>query len=446
MLKVAKFGGSSLADSQQFAQVRRIVQSDPDRMCVVVSAAGKRSKGDSKITDLLYLTQAHRKYGVSYDDIFSLIEQRCYDIRTELGLSFDLESEFSRLRAELKGDIDVDYLVSRGEFITAHLMSEYLGYSFVDAADCIFFNYDGKINYEKTYQAIADAALKTPRFVLPGFYGALPNGRIHTMPRGGSDITGSIAANALDADIYENWTDVSGILMADPKVVSNPKPIPFITYDELRELSYMGASVLQEESILPVKEKNIPLNIRNTNRPEDKGTMILESIDDDSGNQHLLTGIAGRKNFTVLTIYQKHISTDTRIIRKTLEMLQACNVEVQHITLGVDSFNVVVPTSEAGDKIYDIISEIKTELNPDGIKMDDNIALIASVGRRMVSVPGSSARLFGALGANKINIRMIAQGSEEISIIVGVDNKDFERTIRTLYDGFMDGEADYEKA
>ncbi len=437
MLKVAKFGGSSLAGAEQFRKVKEIIQSDPGRMFVVVSAAGKRSSKDSKITDLLYLTYAHINYGVSHEDIFSMIEDRYYAIRDELGLTFDLESEFAKLRAELNRDISVDYLVSRGEYLTARLMSEYLGYSFVDASECVFFSYDGQIDFERTYAAIAERALRAPRFVMPGFYGALPNGRIRVMSRGGSDITGAIVANALDADIYENWTDVSGILMADPKVVSNPKPIEFITYQELRELSYMGASVLHEESILPVKEKNIPLNIRNTNRPQDAGTMILDSIDDATASSGLITGIAGRRSFTVLTIYKKHISTDTRIIRRTLEMLEMYKVEVEHITLGVDSFNVVLPTAQINDRIYDIIADIKRELKPDRIKMDDNIALIASVGRRMVSVPGSSAKLFGALGENNINIRMIAQGSEEISIIVGVDNKDFERTIRTLYEGFM---------
>ena len=439
MLKVVKFGGSSLAGAEQFKQVKSIIEADPARMCVVVSAAGKRSKNDNKITDLLYLTHAHLNYGVSHEDIFSMIEQRYYEIRDELGLKFDLEAEFARLRSELNKDISVDYLVSRGEYLTARLMSEYLGYGFIDAADCVAFSYDGQIDFEKTYAAIAERAVHSPKFVMPGFYGALPNGRIRVMTRGGSDITGAIVANALDADVYENWTDVSGILMADPKVVKNPKPIEYVTYQELRELSYMGASVLHEESILPVKEKNIPLNIRNTNRPEDAGTMIMDEIPEEADSEkRLITGIAGRRSFTVLTIYQKHISTDTRIIRKTLEMLEQYKVEVEHITLGVDSFNVVMPTAQVRDRIYDIISDIKSQLKPDRIKMDDNIALIASVGRRMVSVPGSSAKLFGALGANNINIRMIAQGSEEISIIVGVDNKDFDRTIRTLYDGFVD--------
>ena len=367
-----------------------------------------------------------------------MIEQRYYGIRDELGLHYDLESELEKLRGELNQDIPVDYLVSRGEYLTARLMSEYLGFGFIDAAECVFFNYDGQINYEKTYAAIAERAVHSPRFVMPGFYGIMPNGAIHVMTRGGSDITGAIVANALDADIYENWTDVSGILMADPKVVKEPRPIPYITYQELRELSYMGASVLHEESILPVKEKNIPLNIRNTNRPEDPGTMILERISGEEGDANrIITGIAGRRSFTVLTIYQKHIATDTRIIRKTLEMLETCRVEVEHITLGVDSFNLVMPTDQIRDRIYELIAEIKNRLQPDDVKVEDGIALIACVGRRMVSVPGSSAKLFGALGANNINIRMIAQGSEEISIIVGVDNKDFERTIRTLYDGFM---------
>ena len=442
MLKVAKFGGSSLAGADQFRKVKEIIEADPGRMCVVVSAAGKRDKKDSKITDLLYLTHAHINYGVSHEDIFSMIEQRYYGIRDELGLAYDLESEFEKLRSELNRDIPVDYLVSRGEYLTARLMAEYLGYGFLDAAECVFFGYDGQIDYKRTYETIARKASKMPRFVMPGFYGSMPNNRIRCMTRGGSDISGAIVANALDADIYENWTDVSGILMADPKVVENPRPIKYITYQELRELSYMGASVLHEESILPVKEKNIPLNIRNTNRPQDAGTMIMETIDSSlPQSKRLITGIAGRRSFTVLTVYQKHIATDTLIVRKTLEMLEACKVEVEHITLGVDSFNVVMPTAQIQDRIYDIISDIKRKLKPDRIKMDDNIALIASVGRRMVSVPGSSAKLFGALGAQNINIRMIAQGSEEISIIVGVHNKDFERTIRTLYDGFMNKEG-----
>lgn len=430
-----------MADARQFKKVRSIIEADPARKVIVVSAAGKRFKDDHKLTDLLYLCHAHKKYGVSCDPVFDMIAGRYREICAELGLKVDIDSQLSALRGEIEAGISKDKLVSRGEYFSAMLMADYLGYDFLDAEDWLHFSFDGTIDKERSYEDLERLATGR-RVVIPGFYGSMPDGSIRVLSRGGSDVTGALAAAALDADVYENWTDVSGILMADPKVVDNPKPIKYITYQELRELSYMGASVLHEESILPVKEKNIPLNIRNTNRPQDAGTMILETIDEKLvQNKRLITGIAGRRSFTVLTIYKKHISTDTSIIRETLEMLETCKVEVEHITLGVDSFNVVMPTAQIQDRIYDIISDIKRKLKPDRIKMDDNIALIASVGRRMVSVPGSSAKLFGALGAQNINIRMIAQGSEEISIIVGVHNKDFERTIRTLYDGFMNKEG-----
>ena len=354
----------------------------------------------------------------------------------ELGLKFDLESEFAKLRAELNRDISVDYLVSRGEYLTARLMSEYLGYAFVDASECVFFAYDGQIDFERTYTAIAERALRAPRFVMPGFYGALPNGRIRVMSRGGSDITGAIVANALDADIYENWTDVSGILMADPKVVSDPKPIEMITYQELRELSYMGASVLHEESILPVKEKNIPLNIRNTNRPQDAGTMILDSIDDAAASSGLITGIAGRRSFTVLTIYKKHISTDTRIIRRTLEMLEMYKVEVEHITLGVDSFNVVLPTAQISDRIYDIIADIKRELRSRDRHQDGRQHRADRLGGPPDGQRAGQrrAKLFGALGENNINIRMIARAPRRSASSSAWTTRTSRRTIRALYD------------
>ena len=308
----------------------------------------------------------------------------------------------------------------------------------MDATEAIYFQYDGKIDMEKSCEAIRRAARDAEGLVIPGFYGAMPNGRIRVMSRGGSDITGAVVAAAVDADVYENWTDVSGILMADPKIVKNPRPIPRITYSELRELSFMGASVLHEESILPVKEKNIPLNIRNTNEPDNPGTMIMESIDaEESDNQRFITGIAGRRNFTVLTIYKKQISTDTRILRETLEMFETLKVEIDHITLDVDSFSLVVPTEQVRERIYDIIADVKRQCKPDSIRMADDIALIASVGRKMVRNPGICGKIFQALGENGVNIRMIAQGAEEISIIVGVENADFEKTIRVLYDGFV---------
>ena len=438
MIKVAKFGGSSLAGAEQFRKVRDIVRADESRRFVVVSAAGKRFKTDHKVTDLLYLVQAHLKYGVSHEEILSMIEDRYVEIRDQLGLSFDVEKEFDTLRRWLTPDVSVDELVSRGEYLNARLMAEYLGYRFVDATEVIYFQYDGKIDMEKSCEAIRRAARDAEGLVIPGFYGAMPNGRIRVMSRGGSDITGAVVAAAVDADVYENWTDVSGILMADPKIVKNPRPIPRITYSELRELSFMGASVLHEESILPVKEKNIPLNIRNTNEPDNPGTMIMESIDaEESDNQRFITGIAGRRNFTVLTIYKKQISTDTRILRETLEMFETLKVEIDHITLDVDSFSLVVPTEQVRERIYDIIADVKRQCKPDSIRMADNIALIASVGRKMVRNPGICGKIFQALGENGVNIRMIAQGAEEISIIVGVENADFEKTIRVLYDGFV---------
>ena len=438
MIKVAKFGGSSLAGAEQFRKVRDIVRADESRRFVVVSAAGKRFKTDHKVTDLLYLVQAHLKYGVSHEEILSMIEDRYVEIRDQLGLSFDVEKEFDTLRRWLTPDVSVDELVSRGEYLNARLMAEYLGYRFVDATEVIYFQYDGKIDMEKSCEAIRRAARDAEGLVIPGFYGAMPNGRIRVMSRGGSDITGAVVAAAIDADVYENWTDVSGILMADPKIVKNPRPIPRITYSELRELSFMGASVLHEESILPVKEKNIPLNIRNTNEPDNPGTMIMESIDaEESDNQRFITGIAGRRNFTVLTIYKKQISTDTRILRETLEMFETLKVEIDHITLDVDSFSLVVPTEQVRERIYDIIADVKRQCKPDSIRMADDIALIASVGRKMVRNPGICGKIFQALGENGVNIRMIAQGAEEISIIVGVENADFEKTIRVLYDGFV---------
>lgn len=438
MIKAAKFGGSSLAGAEQFRKVRDIVRADESRRFVVVSAAGKRFKTDHKVTDLLYLVQAHLKYGVSHEEILSMIEDRYVEIRDQLGLSFDVEKEFDTLRRWLTPDVSVDELVSRGEYLNARLMAEYLGYRFVDATEVIYFQYDGKIDMEKSCEAIRRAARDAEGLVIPGFYGAMPNGRIRVMSRGGSDITGAVVAAAVDADVYENWTDVSGILMADPKIVKNPRPIPRITYSELRELSFMGASVLHEESILPVKEKNIPLNIRNTNEPDNPGTMIMESIDaEESDNQRFITGIAGRRNFTVLTIYKKQISTDTRILRETLEMFETLKVEIDHITLDVDSFSLVVPTEQVRERIYDIIADVKRQCKPDSIRMADDIALIASVGRKMVRNPGICGKIFQALGENGVNIRMIAQGAEEISIIVGVENADFEKTIRVLYDGFV---------
>ena len=436
MLKVLKFGGSSLADAQQFAKVKAIVEADESRRVVIVSAPGKRFSGDHKITDLLYLCAAHIKYGVSCEEIFDMIRTRYLEIAHDCGLKLDLNPDFDALWAKMQEGIEKDELASRGEYFSARLMAEYLGYEFLDAAEWVKFRFDGTVDTDATYEALRRAA-GDRSVVIPGFYGVMPDGRIRTFSRGGSDITGALAAAALDADVYENWTDVSGILMADPRIVDDPAPIRHLTYGELRELSYIGAQVLHEGTIFPVREKNIPLNIRNTNEPDNPGTMIMESIDaEESDNQRFITGIAGRRNFTVLTIYKKQISTDTRILRETLEMFETLKVEIDHITLDVDSFSLVVPTEQVRERIYDIIADVKRQCKPDSIRMADDIALIASVGRKMVRNPGICGKIFQALGENGVNIRMIAQGAEEISIIVGVENCDFEKAIRVLYDGF----------
>ena len=435
MLKVAKFGGSSVAGAEQFKKVKRIIEADPSRRLVVVSAAGKRGADDHKLTDLLYLCHAHLTYGVSCEDIMNTIRQRFVDIRNELGLRYDVEGEFDALSARLSRDMSVDELVSRGEYFTARLMAEYLGYTFVDAASCIFFGFDGQIDREKTDSTIAAALKANGKILIPGFYGRLPTGKIKVMTRGGSDITGALAAAAVDADVYENWTDVSGILMADPKIVPDPSPIAHITYAELRELAFMGASVLHEESILPVKEKGIALNIRNTNRPEDPGTMIVDSIEEEQSVERFITGIAGRRNFTILTVLKRNMNT-SMTLRQSLEILDRYHAPVEHITLGLDSFALVTSTAALGDGLYDVIADIQKTCRPDDIQVQDSIALVAAVGRKMTFRPGISGRLFKALGEHGVNIRTIAQGADELSIIVGVDNSNFETAIRVLYDGF----------
>ena len=435
MLKVAKFGGSSVAGAEQFKKVKRIIEADPSRRLVVVSAAGKRGADDHKLTDLLYLCHAHLTYGVSCGDIMNTIRQRFVDIRNELGLHYDVEGEFDALSARLSRDMSVDELVSRGEYFTARLMAEYLGFTFVDAASCIFFGFDGQIDREKTDSTIAAALKANGKILIPGFYGRLPTGKIKVMTRGGSDITGALAAAAVDADVYENWTDVSGILMADPKIVPDPSPIAHITYAELRELAFMGASVLHEESILPVKEKGIALNIRNTNRPEDPGTMIVDSIEEEQSVERFITGIAGRRNFTILTVLKRNMNT-SMTLRQSLEILDRYHAPVEHITLGLDSFALVTSTAALGDGLYDVIADIQKTCRPDDIQVQDSIALVAAVGRKMTFRPGISGRLFKELGEHGVNIRTIAQGADELSIIVGVDNSNFETAIRVLYDGF----------
>ena len=436
-MKVSKFGGSSLANAAQFQKVKNIVLSDPSREIVVVSALGRENSADHKITDLLYLTHAHLTYGVSVDEIFEEIRQKHLSVQQALGLDFDLEGELSKIRQGLRKNMDIDELVSRGEYLSASLMAAYLGYHFVDAKEVICIQYDGQIDTEKTYEKIRELYKQYTRLVIPGFYGILPNGKIKVMSRGGSDITGSLVAAALGAKVYENWTDVSGILMADPRIVPTAKPINKLTFAELREMAFMGASVLHEESIQPVKDKNIPLNIRNTNEPDHPGTLILNTIDEESNKAHFITGVTGRQDFTVLSVYKEHIAKSPQVIREVLEILEHFECPLEHLTMGIDSFTVVAATANIKERLYDIIADIKKQVLPDKVVIEEDLALIAVVGRRMKETPGVSGKLFSTMGQNSINIRMIAQGTDEISIIVGISNADYTKTIQVLYDKFV---------
>ena len=436
-MKVVKFGGSSMADAGQYRKIRDILLADSDRRVVIVSAAGKRFKDDHKITDLLYLCHAHTQYGVDCSNIFEMIASRYIEIRDDLGLDLDLESEFAALKKRIdRKEVTADELASRGEYFSAKLMAAFLGFQFIDAADWIKFKFDGTVDQESTYEALK-ILLQGEGAVIPGFYGLMPDGRIRTFTRGGSDITGALAAAALDADVYENWTDVSGILMADPRIVENPQAIPEVTYDELRELSYSGAQVLHEGTIFPVREKNIPLNIRNTNAPNDPGTMIMERFDHDADPHRFITGITGKKDFTSIYITKRGMSGQVGVLRKVLTILERHNVPVDYVPNGIDNISVIMPTEAVASSLYAILGEIQKEVEPDSINVHDQIAVVAAVGRKMAFRPGISGKIFATLGEAGINIRMINQGPDELNIIFGVDNRDFKNAIRVLYNSFV---------
>ena len=438
MLKVTKFGGSSMADAGQYRKVKEIIDADSRRRVVVVSAAGKRFSADHKLTDLLYLCHAHIQYGVDCTPIFDMITSRYLEIRDELGLQLPLEEEFQELKERLqKKKVSQDELVSRGEYFSAKLMAAYLDFQFVDSADWVKFSTDGVVNKEESYAALKNQADIARGVVIPGFYGVMPNGEIKTFSRGGSDITGALAAAALDANVYENWTDVSGILMADPRIVNDPQPIPEVTYDELRELSYSGAQVLHEGTIFPVREKNIPINIRNTNAPEDPGTMIKESFDSTSDPNRFITGIAGKKDFSIIALSKRGLGNEVGVLRKVLSVLERHHISVDYCPNGIDSVFVVVASSAIESCLYNVLSEIQRDVQPDTLQVYNEIAVIAAVGRRMAFRPGISGKLFAALGEAGINIRMINQGPSELNIILGVDNKDFAETMRVLYNSFV---------
>ena len=434
MLKITKFGGSSCASAEQFRKVRAIIESDPSRRFVVVSAAGRKTKKDNKITDLLYLCRAHVDYHVDYHPVFEIICARFLEIKAELGLSTPIEADLDVLCEKLP-DLSVDELVSRGEYFTARLMADFLGFPFVDATDVIAMEFDGSFNFEKTSENLKAVLKEHDCFVMPGFYGKTPDGAVRVMTRGGSDISGSILARCLQADMYENWTDVSGFLMADPRIVENPRNIERITYEELRELSYMGASVLHEDAIFPIREYNIPIHVLNTNRPQDPGTLVLAKIEDDE-NSPLITGIAGKKGFLSIEIFKRNMSNMVGVVSGTLDVLRKYGVSIEHLPSGIDSFNVVLGRRDVEHNLYDILAEVKEKVAPDSIRVTEPLALIAVVGRNMNARVGSSGKLFTALGAAGVNIRMISQGSSEIDIIVGVSEPDFDKAVRALYDTF----------
>ena len=435
MIKITKFGGSSVANAEQFRKVKHIIESDDARRFVVVSAAGKADKEDNKITDLLYLCHAHVEYHVDYHGIFDIIRQRFLDIKNELGLSIRIEKELDELCERLP-KLSVDELVSRGEYFTSLMMADFLHFPFVDAADVIKINFDGSIDFDSTDENLKFIMKDHDRFVLPGFYGSSPDGSIKVMSRGGSDITGSILAKCLKADLYENWTDVSGFLMADPRIVKDPPGIEMITYAELRELSYMGASVLHEDAVFPVKEANIPINILNTNHPEDKGTIILDTIPPEARDM-AITGITGKKGFCALYITKRHMPESVGFCRRILSVFEKYGISVEHLPTGIDSIGMIVQEKYVHNCLYDIIAEIKEKAEPDDIKYIPNLALIATVGRNMSNRIGTSGKLFTALGKSDVNVRIMIQAFNEINILVGVDESDMEKGIRAIYDAFV---------
>ncbi|MBO5883253.1 MAG: aspartate kinase [Clostridia bacterium] len=435
-VKVVKFGGSSLADAEHFKQVARIIKSDPSRRYVVPSAPGKRFKDDVKMTDMLYKCYEMIKNNESIDEYYEKIKERYNGIIEELGLDFDISGELEYVKNAMMHRSGRDYAASRGEYLNSLILSKYLGYTFVDAENVIFFRDNGTFDEEKTNAAMRAELMQHERAVIPGFYGVMPNGTIKTFSRGGSDITGSIVARAVEADLYENWTDVSGFMMADPRIVNDPCAIETITYRELRELSYMGATVLHEDAIFPVRYARIPINIRNTNRPDDAGTMIVaETAEYDT--EKVITGIAGKKGFSVITIEKDMMNSEVGFGRKVLEVLEDNDVSFEHLPSGIDNMSIVLSTAALEGKRDKVLSSMNRSVRADTISIEDNLALIAVVGRAMVKAKGTAARIFDAISAAGVNIRMIDQGSSEISIIIGIEEHDFDKAMTAIYAEFV---------
>lgn len=434
-IKVAKFGGSSVADALQIGKIKNIIENDGNIKYVVVSAPGKRFADDSKITDLLYLCKTHIEHKIPYEQLFQVICDRFTAVDVTLNADVNLRKEFDEIKANLENGASADYIASRGEYLNAKLIASYLGYDFIDAASIIKFDNKGRFMEELTNTAISKELAKYEKAVIPGFYGAKVDGSVKTFSRGGSDITGALIARAVGAEVYENWTDVSGFLMADPRIVKNPKPISTISYKELRELSYMGASVLHEDAIYPARIADIPINIRNTNKPEDPGTMITS--EPDKTGDRIISGIAGSKDFTVIAISKNGLSGERGFIRKLAGILEDNDIAIEHLPSGIDTVSIVIDNKALDGRLDEIVEEIQRQMKPDNIETFDNMALIATVGSGMSARTGVSAKLFTALAEAGVNVRMIDQGSSEMNIIVGVENKDFEKAIKAIYGAFV---------
>lgn len=435
MKKVVKFGGSSLANAEQFRKVGDIIRSEEGRRYVVPSAPGKRFSGDTKVTDLLYACYDKAAQGKEFGGIFQEIKERYYEIIRGLDLKLSLEEEFAQIEADFRAQAGTDYAASRGEFLNGKIMAAYLGYEFVDAASVIRFDKNGNFDGEKTDRLLGKRLSKCERAVIPGFYGAKEDGTVQTFSRGGSDVTGSLVARAVHADIYENWTDVSGFLVTDPRIVKNPEVIESITYRELRELSYMGATVLHEDAIFPVRKEGIPINIKNTNRPEDKGTFIVEST--CKKPKFTITGIAGKKGFCSINIEKSMMNSEVGFGRKVLQVFEDQGISFEHVPSGIDTMTVYVHQDEFEEKEQQVIAGIHRAVQPDFVEMESDLALIAVVGRGMKSTRGTAGRIFSALAHANVNVKMIDQGSSELNIIIGVENRDFETAVKAIYDIFV---------
>ena len=435
MKKVVKFGGSSLASAEQFKKVGNIIHQDESRRYVVPSAPGKRFSADTKVTDMLYGCYAAAEAGEDFSEKLSEIRERYQEIIDGLNLDFSLDKDFEVIRSEFERKAGRDYAASRGEFLNGKIMAAYLGYEFVDAAEVVRFNDDGSFNDEVTNELLSGRLSQIERAVIPGFYGAREDGTVVTFSRGGSDVSGSLVALAVNADLYENWTDVSGFLIADPRIVKKPKSIETITYKELRELSYMGASVLHEDAIFPVRKAGIPINIKNTNAPQDKGTLIVEGTCRQS--KYTITGIAGTDGFVAITIEKAMMNSEIGFCRKVLQVFEENNVSIGHMPSGIDTMTIFVHKDVFEEKEQKILAEIHKAVNPDHIELESDLALIAIVGRGMKSTRGTAGRIFSALAHAHINVKMIDQGSSELNIIVGVRHDDFKNAIRALYEIFV---------